>query len=125
RMWLPQHHASSAAQRGGPKAATGLWKLLGKDREDLSPAEEKAVSSLSVLHRRLPVESGRVNTKSEAGFNACAAFLDKVASVAALMRLETVPPRRWPLASHPSRPAPRRGPLRPPEWRLDLPNLRT
>lgn len=93
RMWLPQHHASSAAQRGGPKAATGLWKLLGKDREDLSPAEEKAVSSLSVLHRRLPVESGRVNTKSEAGFNACAAFLDKVASVAALMRLETAPRR--------------------------------
>lgn len=92
-MWLPQHHSSSAEQRGGPKAAIGLWKLLGKDKEDLSPAEEKAVSSLSVLHRRLPVEGGRVNTKSEAGFNACAAFLDKVASVAAVMRLETAPRR--------------------------------
>jgi len=68
-----------------------LRKLLGKDLDSLSAAEEVAVSRLSATHRRLLMDGGRVNTKSEAGFNACAMFLDGLDAAARAMRLDAAP----------------------------------
>jgi hypothetical protein len=68
-----------------------LRKLLGKDSDHLSAAEEVAVERLAATHRRLLIDGGRVNTKSEAGYSACAMFLDGLESTAKAMRLEPAP----------------------------------
>jgi len=66
-------------------------KILGKERDSLSVTEEAAVARVVAMHRRLVIESNRVNTKTEAGFNACAAFLDVLASTARTLQLEAAP----------------------------------
>jgi len=66
-------------------------KFLGLDADTLSAAEEVAVSRLARSHRQLIVESGRVNTKSEAGYNSCAAFLDGLDATARAMRIDSAP----------------------------------
>lgn len=68
-----------------------LRKLLGKDSESLTAAEEVAVARLAATHRRLLMDAGRVNTKSEAGFNACALFLESLDAAARALRLESAP----------------------------------
>lgn len=68
-----------------------IRKLLGKDVDSLSAAEEVAVARLAATHRQLLVDGGRVNTKSEAGFNACAMFLDGLDAAARVMRLDAAP----------------------------------
>jgi len=60
-----------------------IRKLLGKDADSLSTSEETAVQRLIVAHRRLEKDGGyKVNTKSEAGFSACATFLDGIDATA-------------------------------------------
>jgi hypothetical protein len=66
-------------------------KLFGKDTDSLSAAEEVAVARLAANYRRLLMESGRVNTKSEAGYSACAMFLDGLDSAARTLRLDAAP----------------------------------
>lgn len=68
-----------------------LRKLLCQDSDALTSAEEVAVARLAGTHRRLVVEGGRVNTKSEAGFNACALFLEGLDATARAMRLDAAP----------------------------------
>lgn len=68
-----------------------LRKLLCQDSDALTSAEEVAVSRLAATHRRLIIEGGRVNTKSEAGFNACALFLEGLDATARAMRLDAAP----------------------------------
>merc|ERR1719253_2099897 len=68
-----------------------LRKLLGKDTDAPSATEEVTVSRLAASYRRLLIEGGRVNTKSEAGFNACALFLDGLDVASRTMRLEAAP----------------------------------
>eukprot|EP00930_Biecheleria_cincta_P045182 TRINITY_DN3114_c0_g2_i1.p1 TRINITY_DN3114_c0_g2~~TRINITY_DN3114_c0_g2_i1.p1 ORF type:complete len:538 (+),score=105.93 TRINITY_DN3114_c0_g2_i1:60-1673(+) len=63
-------------------------KLLGRDSDSYSSAEEAAVSRLAMAYRRLIVEGGRVNTKSEAGFNACVQFLEGLDASAQTLRLD-------------------------------------
>eukprot|EP00747_Dinoflagellata_sp_TGD_P214957 gnl/TRDRNA2_/TRDRNA2_87748_c0_seq1.p1 gnl/TRDRNA2_/TRDRNA2_87748_c0~~gnl/TRDRNA2_/TRDRNA2_87748_c0_seq1.p1 ORF type:complete len:574 (-),score=112.71 gnl/TRDRNA2_/TRDRNA2_87748_c0_seq1:113-1738(-) len=65
-----------------------LRKLLGKDPDSLSDAEEASISRLATTYSRLLMDGGRVNTKSEAGFNACAMFLDGLDAAARTMRLD-------------------------------------
>jgi len=66
-------------------------KLLGKDDDSLSMAEEAAITRLVAARRNLVAEGGRVNTKSEVGFNACSQFLDCVDAAAKALRLDPVP----------------------------------
>jgi len=74
---------------GRPYArAAMLRKLLGKDTESLSAGEEVAISRLGFTYGRLVMESGRVNTKSEVGYNACAMFLDGLDAAARTLRLD-------------------------------------
>eukprot|EP00931_Biecheleriopsis_adriatica_P050274 TRINITY_DN2909_c0_g1_i2.p1 TRINITY_DN2909_c0_g1~~TRINITY_DN2909_c0_g1_i2.p1 ORF type:complete len:535 (+),score=102.42 TRINITY_DN2909_c0_g1_i2:75-1679(+) len=68
-----------------------LRKLLGKDSDSLSSSEEASVTRLATAYRRLLIESGRVNTKSEAGFNACALFLESLDAAARALRLDAAP----------------------------------
>jgi len=68
-----------------------LRKLLGKDSDYLSAAEEVAIERLAAMHRRLITDGGRVNTKSEAGYQACAMFLDGLEATARAMRLDPAP----------------------------------
>mmetsp|Transcript_86791 Transcript_86791/g.218470 ORF Transcript_86791/g.218470 Transcript_86791/m.218470 type:complete len:535 (-) Transcript_86791:127-1731(-) len=68
-----------------------LRKLLGKDSDAVSATEEASVGRLASAHRRLIIEGGRVNTKSEAGFNACALFLESLDATAKAMRLDAAP----------------------------------
>eukprot|EP00927_Polykrikos_kofoidii_P037337 TRINITY_DN31489_c0_g1_i1.p1 TRINITY_DN31489_c0_g1~~TRINITY_DN31489_c0_g1_i1.p1 ORF type:complete len:537 (-),score=98.33 TRINITY_DN31489_c0_g1_i1:50-1660(-) len=68
-----------------------LRKLLGKDSDYLSPAEEVAIERLAATHRRLLTDGGRVNTKSEAGYSACAMFLDGLEAAARAMRVDAAP----------------------------------
>eukprot|EP00406_Dinophysis_acuminata_P070259 CAMPEP_0179279884 /NCGR_PEP_ID=MMETSP0797-20121207/36345_1 /TAXON_ID=47934 /ORGANISM="Dinophysis acuminata, Strain DAEP01" /LENGTH=536 /DNA_ID=CAMNT_0020988529 /DNA_START=58 /DNA_END=1668 /DNA_ORIENTATION=+ len=68
-----------------------LRKFLCRDSDSFSASEEGAVSRLATTHRRLLMDGGRVNTKSEEGFNACAVFLDGLDTVARTMRLDTAP----------------------------------
>ncbi|CAJ1410268.1 unnamed protein product [Effrenium voratum] len=68
-----------------------LRKLWGKDGDAFSSAEEAAVTKLASAHSRLVIESGRVNTKSEAGFNSCALFLEGLDSTSRAMHLEPAP----------------------------------
>lgn len=68
-----------------------LRKLLGKDTDSLSAAEEVAIARLAATYRRLLMDSGRVNTKSEAGYNACAMFLDGLDAAARTLRLDAAP----------------------------------
>jgi len=65
-----------------------LRKLLGKDFDCLSAAEEVAVARLAAMHQRLLIDGGRINTKSEAGFDACVVFLDGLDSAARTLRLD-------------------------------------
>mmetsp|Transcript_142773 Transcript_142773/g.397704 ORF Transcript_142773/g.397704 Transcript_142773/m.397704 type:complete len:539 (+) Transcript_142773:162-1778(+) len=68
-----------------------LRKLLGREADPFSGHEESAITRLAATHRRLLMDDGRVNTKSEAGFNACAMFLDGLDSAARTMRLDSAP----------------------------------
>lgn len=68
-----------------------LRKLLGKDLDSLSASEEVAIGRLAGAHNRLLIDAGRVNTKSEAGFNVCALFLDGLDSAARALRLDPAP----------------------------------
>ncbi|CAE8619854.1 unnamed protein product, partial [Polarella glacialis] len=68
-----------------------LRKLLGKDSDALSSAEEVAVGRLGTAYRRLLMDGGRINTKSEAGFNACALFLEGLDASARALRLDAAP----------------------------------
>lgn len=66
-------------------------KLLCSNADALSAAEEAAISRLASGHRRLLMDAGRVNTKSEAGFNFCAVFLDNLDATARTFRLTAAP----------------------------------
>jgi len=69
-----------------------LRRLLGKEPQALSPAEDTACARLAAAFQRLQLdESGRVETKSEAGFKACASYLKALEAVARAMRLEAAP----------------------------------
>lgn len=65
-----------------------IRKFFGKDTDCLSAAEEVTVARLAANYRRLLMESGRVNTKSEAGYSACAMFLDGLDAAARTLRLD-------------------------------------
>lgn len=66
-------------------------KLWSKDGDAYSSQEEAAVIRLASAHSRLMMESGRVNTKSEAGFNACALFLECLDATERAMHLDAAP----------------------------------
>jgi len=66
-------------------------KLLGRDADSLSAAEESAVGRLAAAQRRLAMDGDRVDTKSEAGFGACAAFLDGLAVAARVLKVDAAP----------------------------------
>lgn len=66
-----------------------LRRLLGKTAESLSTTEEAAVARLVTAHRRLLTEGSRVDTKSETGFAACAAFLAGLDAASRTMRLDS------------------------------------
>jgi len=68
-----------------------LWKLFGVELDDWTPPEEGYVARLAAAHRRLPHLAGHIDTKSEAGFGSCAAFLEGLDSVAQAMHLEQAP----------------------------------
>lgn len=68
-----------------------IRKLFGKDTDSLSAAEEVAIARLAATYRRLLMDSGRVNTKSEAGYSACAMFLDGLDAAARTLRLDAAP----------------------------------
>jgi len=65
-----------------------IRKLFGKDADGLSAAEEVAIARLAANYRRLLMDGGRVNIKSEAGYSACAMFLDGLDSAARTLRLD-------------------------------------
>jgi len=65
-----------------------LRKLLGKDSNAPSAAEDLAIMHLAATYRRILTDGGRINTKSEAGYQACAMFLDGLDSAARTMRLD-------------------------------------
>jgi len=62
--------------------------MLGKDSDVFFPGEEAAVSRLAASHRSL---EGPVDTKSEAGYNACATFLEGMDTAARTLGLEPAP----------------------------------
>lgn len=66
-------------------------KFLGKDPDSLSTSEEASVSRLVAAQRRLVLDGDRVNTKSEAGFNACGNFLDALDMVARTLKVDAAP----------------------------------
>lgn len=66
-------------------------KLWSKDGDAYSSQEEAAVIRLASAHSRLMMESGRVNTKSEAGFNSCALFLECLDATERAMHLDAAP----------------------------------
>ncbi|CAK9050840.1 unnamed protein product [Durusdinium trenchii] len=66
-------------------------KLWSKDGEAFTSHEEAAVIRLASAHSRLVVEGGRVNTKSEAGFNSCALFLECLDATERAMHLDAAP----------------------------------
>lgn len=68
-----------------------LGKVRGNDADGLKRHEEAAVSRAAKAHGRLPVEGGRINTKSEGGYGACAHFLECLDAVAAALGLEPAP----------------------------------
>mmetsp|Transcript_28043 Transcript_28043/g.74162 ORF Transcript_28043/g.74162 Transcript_28043/m.74162 type:complete len:515 (-) Transcript_28043:337-1881(-) len=68
-----------------------LRRLLGKGPEALTGEEEGALVRLKGTHSRLVIDGGRVSTKSEVGFNACALFLDGLDSAARSFRLDPAP----------------------------------
>jgi len=68
-----------------------LLRMLGKDTEGLTGSEEASVSRLAAAQRRLVLEGDRVDTKSEAGFNACANFLEALATVACVLKVDAAP----------------------------------
>merc|ERR1719428_2738420 len=63
-----------------------IRKLFGS--ETLSSSEEAAVQRLADAHARLLMDGDRVNTKSEVGYSACAAFLEALDFVARALRLD-------------------------------------
>eukprot|EP00929_Paragymnodinium_shiwhaense_P053019 TRINITY_DN26550_c0_g1_i1.p1 TRINITY_DN26550_c0_g1~~TRINITY_DN26550_c0_g1_i1.p1 ORF type:complete len:538 (-),score=144.25 TRINITY_DN26550_c0_g1_i1:328-1941(-) len=65
-----------------------LRKLLGKDQDVYTAAEEVAIERLANIYQRLLLDGGRVNTKSEAGYNACTQFLDGLESAARTMKID-------------------------------------
>mmetsp|Transcript_75303 Transcript_75303/g.156870 ORF Transcript_75303/g.156870 Transcript_75303/m.156870 type:complete len:546 (-) Transcript_75303:202-1839(-) len=64
-------------------------KFLGKDADGFSGAEEGAINQLVRFHQRLVMEGGRVNTKSEVGFNACQVFLQGLDTAAKALKVES------------------------------------
>ncbi|CAE7420037.1 unnamed protein product [Symbiodinium sp. CCMP2456] len=68
-----------------------LRKLWNNTGDTFSSQEEAAVVGLASAHSRLVIESGRVNTKSEAGFNSCALFLESLDSTARVMHIDAAP----------------------------------
>jgi len=69
-----------------------LRRLLGKEPQALTPAEDTACARLASSFNRLQLdESGRVETKSEVGFKACASYLKALEAAARALRLEAVP----------------------------------
>mmetsp|Transcript_44794 Transcript_44794/g.130456 ORF Transcript_44794/g.130456 Transcript_44794/m.130456 type:complete len:537 (-) Transcript_44794:208-1818(-) len=64
---------------------------LGEDAEHLSAAEQVAIERLIATRWRLLMDGDRVNTKSEDGSNACAAYLEAVDVAAATLRLDKAP----------------------------------
>merc|ERR1719253_230818 len=65
--------------------------LLGMESEFLSASDEAAVSVITMKHQRLLFDGGRLDTKTEAGYNACALFLDALESAARALRLNPEP----------------------------------
>jgi hypothetical protein len=59
-----------------------LRKLFGRDADAISSKEEGIVARLVEKHRRLVVEGGHVNTKSEPGYAASHAFFEQLATAA-------------------------------------------
>ncbi|CAE6927873.1 unnamed protein product [Symbiodinium natans] len=68
-----------------------LRKLWSSTGDTFSSQEEAAIVNLASAHSRLVIESGRVNTKSEAGFNSCALFLESLDSTARVMHIDAAP----------------------------------
>uniref|UniRef100_A0A6U9B4D3 Uncharacterized protein n=1 Tax=Zooxanthella nutricula TaxID=1333877 RepID=A0A6U9B4D3_9DINO len=64
---------------------------LGEDSENLSAAEQVAIERLISTRWRLLMDGDRVNTKSEDGSNACAAYLEAVDVAASTLRLDKAP----------------------------------
>jgi len=64
---------------------------LGEDSEHLCAAEQVAIERLIATRWRLLMDGDRVNTKSEDGSNACAAYLEAVDVAAATLRLDKAP----------------------------------
>lgn len=62
-----------------------------QDAEHLYPAEQVAIERLISTRWRLLMDGDRVNTKSEDGSNACAAYLEAVDVAAETLRLEKAP----------------------------------
>lgn len=68
-----------------------LRKLLGKDTDSFSSSEEAAVSRLITTFNRLVMDGGRVNTKSEGGYSACAMFLDSLDTGSRTLQIDPAP----------------------------------
>jgi hypothetical protein len=68
--------------------AAMLRKAFGNNSDSLSSSEEAAVTRLSGAHQRLLTDEGRLDMKSEAGYNACSQFLDALDVAARSMKLE-------------------------------------
>jgi hypothetical protein len=66
-----------------------IRKFFGKDTDYLSNSEEAAISRLATNYKRLLMESGRVNTKSEDGYSRCATFLEGLDAAARALRLDS------------------------------------
>mmetsp|Transcript_24641 Transcript_24641/g.79728 ORF Transcript_24641/g.79728 Transcript_24641/m.79728 type:complete len:521 (-) Transcript_24641:131-1693(-) len=64
---------------------------LGEDSEHLCPPEQVAIEKLISTRWRLLMDGDRVNTKSEDGSNACAAYLEAVDVAADTLRLDKAP----------------------------------
>jgi len=62
-----------------------LRKLFGRDADAISSKEEGIVSRLVEKHRRLVVEGGHVNTKSEPGYASSHAFFEQLAQAASAL----------------------------------------
>jgi hypothetical protein len=66
---------------------------LGQDMDMFTITEEESVERLVSARWQLMMDGDRVNTKSEDGSRACAAYLDVLDTVARSMRLEKAPRR--------------------------------
>jgi len=79
-----QVHRTSCAQ-------AMLRRFCSTGRSALSAAESAAVERLAASHRQLLMDGDRVDVKSEAGYAACATFLNGIDMAARSMGLEAAP----------------------------------